>query len=147
MNSLSARNSKESLYSLLKGSVRKPKRLNFSSVWGSGTKGSGFTSGGLLVGDGQGFGEASANRPRGGTGAMVQGLTAADYWLSSNMREIIDCPHQPGNLKITKNACLKRHEASEKTSPETVEQANLFYYTVGQGLLRCKTCSIPGKLQ
>ena len=66
----------------------------------------------------------------------------AEYWLSSNIGELIDCPHQPGNLKISKNACLKRFKASEKTTPESLNQANLFLYTVGQGLLRCKTCSI-----
>ena len=77
---------------------------------------------------------------------MGQAINSADYWLSSNMGEIIDCPHQPGNLKITRKACLKRYKASEKATLETVSQANLFLYTVGQGLLRCKTCPIIKKM-
>ena len=77
---------------------------------------------------------------------MAQALNSAEYWLSSNMTEIIDCPHQPGNLKISKNACLRRYEASAKTTNETVSQADLFNYTVGQGLLICKTCSIVKKI-
>jgi hypothetical protein len=73
-------------------------------------------------------------------------VSASDYWLSLNNGDIIDCPYQPGNLKITKNACLKRYQASAKTYPESINQANLFLYTVGSGLLRCKTCSIVEKL-
>ena len=77
---------------------------------------------------------------------MRQAVNAADYWLSSNIGELVDCPHQPGNLKISKNACLKRFMASEKATPETVSQSNLFLYTVGQGLLRCKSCGVVKKI-
>jgi hypothetical protein len=77
---------------------------------------------------------------------MGHAINSADYWLSSNTGEIIDCPHQPGNLKITKKACLKRYKASEKASSDTISQANLFHYTVGQGLLRCKACPIIKKI-
>jgi hypothetical protein len=73
-------------------------------------------------------------------------VSASDHWLSLNNGDIIDCPHQPGNLKITRNACLKRYQASAKTCPESINQANLFLYTVGSGLLRCRTCSIVEKL-
>jgi hypothetical protein len=66
----------------------------------------------------------------------------AEYWLSSNREETIDCPYQPGNLKISKHACLKRHKASEKAKLELISNANLFTYWLGQGLLRCKTCPI-----
>lgn len=66
----------------------------------------------------------------------------AEYWLSANKGDTIDCPYQPGNLKITKNACLKRYQASEKAKLEMINHADLFTYTVGQGLLRCKTCPI-----
>ncbi len=77
---------------------------------------------------------------------MGQAINSADYWLSSNMGDIIDCPHQPGNLKITKKACLKRYKASEKATLETISQANLFLYTVGQGLMKCKTCPIVKRI-
>jgi hypothetical protein len=77
---------------------------------------------------------------------MGKVLGSMDYWLSMNTVELIDCPHQPGNLKISKNACLKRVKASEKATPETVNQANLFLYAVGQGLLRCKTCGVVKRI-
>jgi hypothetical protein len=73
---------------------------------------------------------------------MAKNTNRAEYWLSANERETIDCPYQPGNLKISKNACLKRYQASEKAKPEMINHADLFTYTVGQGLLRCKICPI-----
>lgn len=77
---------------------------------------------------------------------MGQAINNAEYWLSSNLEELIHCPHQPGNLRISRNACLKRYRASEKTTSETINQSNLFLYTVGQGLLRCKGCTIVKKI-
>lgn len=77
-----------------------------------------------------------------GKGKMAKNTNHAEYWLSANERETIDCPYQPGNLKISKNACLKRYQASEKAKLEMINHTDLFTYTVGQGLLRCKTCPI-----
>jgi hypothetical protein len=77
---------------------------------------------------------------------MGYAINNAEYWLSANLEELIHCPNQPGNLRITKNACLKRFRASEKTNPATISQSNLFLYTVGQGLLRCKTCTVVKKI-
>jgi hypothetical protein len=73
---------------------------------------------------------------------VINSINSIEYWLTKNGREIIDCPHQPGNLRITKKACLKRHKASEKACAELINQSDLFLYTVGQGLLRCKNCSL-----
>jgi hypothetical protein len=76
---------------------------------------------------------------------MSQAIQTTNYWLSLNGEELIECPHQPGNLKISKRACLKRLKASEKTSLETLSHSNLFFYTVGYNLLPCKHCSILEK--
>lgn len=73
---------------------------------------------------------------------MAHNNNFAEYWLSANRQETIDCPYQPGNLRISKNACLKRYKASEKAKLEMINHVDLFTYTVGQGLLRCKTCPI-----
>jgi hypothetical protein len=68
------------------------------------------------------------------------------YSFSVNMPEIIDCPYQPGNLKISKKACLKRYKASSKTNFENSNRIDLFHYTVEQGLLRCRSCPIVQKI-
>jgi hypothetical protein len=66
----------------------------------------------------------------------------SENWQSTTMKEIIHCPFQPGNLKISKKACLKRYQASSRTTWDSNGHINLFYYTVGQGLLRCRSCPI-----
>lgn len=73
---------------------------------------------------------------------MGRAINSIENWLTANFQKIIDCPYQPGNLKISKNACQKRYETSKKTSFEIISRADLFTYTVGQGLLRCQDCPI-----
>ncbi len=73
---------------------------------------------------------------------MGRAINSSENWLTANFQKIIDCPYQPGNLKISKNACQKRYETSRKTSFEIISRADLFTYTVGQGLLRCQHCPI-----
>ncbi len=73
---------------------------------------------------------------------MGRAINSAENWLATNFQETIDCPYHPGNLKIAKMACRKRYKTSEKTSVETISRGDLFTYTVGQGLLRCKSCPI-----
>lgn len=71
-----------------------------------------------------------------------QGQLIKEYY-SRNMDKIIDCPFQPGNLKISKKACTKRRHAASRITEEFYKTENLFAYVVSQGLLRCKKCSIP----
>jgi hypothetical protein len=73
---------------------------------------------------------------------MARNNNFAHKWLSTNFKEIIDCPHQPGNLKISKQACLKRLKASDELRFENKTQDDVFVYFVKQGLLKCKECSL-----
>ncbi|HMK65921.1 MAG TPA: hypothetical protein VK564_09000 [Thermodesulfobacteriota bacterium] len=76
----------------------------------------------------------------------MENVAIENFWLSSNMSEIIECPHQPGNLKITKTACRKRLKASETMTPEMLDHSDLFIYSFRYGLLRCKDCSVAGEM-
>jgi hypothetical protein len=76
----------------------------------------------------------------------MENAPITNYWLTSNVGEIIECPHQPGNLKITKNACRKRLMASETMTQEMLDHSDLFVYSFRYGLLRCKTCSVMEKI-
>ncbi len=66
-------------------------------------------------------------------------------WLSKNFNEIIECPQQPGNLKISKQACQKRFQAAMRIRFDNNAQDDLFIYCVKQGLLKCKDCTMIGK--
>jgi len=69
-----------------------------------------------------------------------------DQWInedfSRNREKLIDCPFQPGNLRISENACLKRHQAAKRNKLEIFRAQDLFNYFVSQGLLLCEKCSI-----
>jgi hypothetical protein len=82
---------------------------------------------------------------QGGNGIM-ENVAITNFWLSSNVSEIIECPHQPGNLKISRNACRKRLKASEEMTPEMLDHSDLFVYSFRYGLLRCKDCSVAGEI-
>jgi hypothetical protein len=63
-------------------------------------------------------------------------------YYSLNRDKVIDCPFQPGNLKISKRVCLKRLKAADQITKENNNSTDIFNYFVSQGLLRCKKCSI-----
>ena len=55
---------------------------------------------------------------------------------------LIDCPHQPGNLKISENACLKRYQVALNRNIGNNHGENIFSYFLNQGLLKCQRCPI-----
>jgi hypothetical protein len=72
--------------------------------------------------------------------AMAQTDLLIKEYYSLNQDKMIDCPFQPGNLRISKKACLKRHKAAHRKKLETFKVEDLFNYFVSQGLLRCQQC-------
>jgi hypothetical protein len=58
-------------------------------------------------------------------------------------REIILCPHQPGNLKISREACGKRHLRSQKSEfLESLLGNDPFW----DGFSICRNCSIGKRM-
>ena len=55
---------------------------------------------------------------------------------------MIDCPNQPGNLKITEKACLKRFRFAQNRKMENSNGEDIFNYFLNQGLLKCQRCPI-----
>jgi hypothetical protein len=73
---------------------------------------------------------------------MPHKISFVRRWHKADLLEMIDCPYQPGNLKITKKACLKRRKASTEGQPFQTIHNEFFLYTVRQGLLTCKSCPV-----
>ncbi|MFH0789126.1 MAG: hypothetical protein V2B13_16130 [Pseudomonadota bacterium] len=67
-------------------------------------------------------------------------------WLSASLREMIDCPFQPGNLRLLKKGCLQRLEASMRWDFQNAFRNDFFYYTVKQGLIVCQSCPVKETL-
>jgi hypothetical protein len=55
---------------------------------------------------------------------------------------LIDCPLQPGNLKISEKACLKRYQFALNRKMENNNGEDIFNYFLNQGLLKCQRCPI-----
>jgi hypothetical protein len=73
---------------------------------------------------------------------MSQQSPLINEYYSRDRDKVIDCPLQPGNLKISKKACTKRRQAASRIPEEPFKTENLFIYSITQGLLRCKQCPI-----
>lgn len=76
---------------------------------------------------------------------MVTRETLIQEYYEQQMNRMIDCPFQPGNLKISEKACQKRHKAAHKKKQENFKSEDLFHFFVSQGLIRCENCPIIQK--
>jgi len=56
--------------------------------------------------------------------------------------ELISCPYQPGNLRISKSACRRRREASFDDRLYQSIHNEFFQFTVRQGLKICRNCNL-----
>ncbi len=59
-----------------------------------------------------------------------------------SLPRLIDCPLQPGNLKISKRACLKRYQMALNRNIGNCSGENSFSFFLNQGLLKCQQCPI-----
>ena len=55
---------------------------------------------------------------------------------------LIDCPLQPGNLKISERACLKRYRVALNRNIGNCSGETTFSFFLNQGLLKCQRCPI-----
>jgi len=76
-------------------------------------------------------------------GRAKEGL---DRFLKKNQQDLIECPYQPGHLRISKSACSKRYRLSRKENSTPFGKSDLFYFSFRRGLAVCRTCPIGKKL-
>jgi hypothetical protein len=70
----------------------------------------------------------------------------ATNWLEVNHEGMIRCPFQPGQLVISRAACLKRHIAAAATDYEDIMKVDPFRHKLKKGLLLCAGCAIGKRL-
>lgn len=66
-------------------------------------------------------------------------------WLSRNRQHMIQCPHQPGNLLITKQSCQRRRMRARREYLTNIMQGDVMDYVYRQGLSICLTCEASRK--
>lgn len=68
-------------------------------------------------------------------------------WLEHKQDEMIRCPHQPGQLRLTIEACIKRHLAAQANSNDLGWlRGGRLYDRVKTGLSVCRQCAIGEQL-
>lgn len=76
---------------------------------------------------------------------MMQVEAVAQKWLEKNRRKMVDCPYQPGQLMISKQACGKRYAMGRRENFEDLMKGDIFNYTYKRGLSLCRECPIGKK--
>jgi hypothetical protein len=85
---------------------------------------------------------------KGKTGQIKYGGSMANMQMwnkeipAFSLPRLIDCPLQPGNLKISERACLKRYRVAQNRNIENRYGADIFSYFFNQGLLKCQRCPV-----
>ena len=63
-----------------------------------------------------------------------------DRWWEQQNEQLITCPHQPGNLKISAVSCAKRYEMAQQRQRVTRDQDTGL--ALKATLERCRHCEI-----
>lgn len=75
---------------------------------------------------------------------------AIETWLNKNQDQMVACPYQPGELRISKQACVQRYQAakSQESDPKAGKprMKTLFEEVVNTSLSRCRSCPIGEEL-
>ena len=67
-----------------------------------------------------------------------------EAWLARNENQLINCPFLPGELRISENACLKRHILASRGK---IIKFSDWEKLQRIGLSKCKDCPIGMRLK
>ncbi len=70
---------------------------------------------------------------------MDRRASTVQEWFSLNQEELIHCPHQLGNLKISKSSCLQQRRRSGDWAYGSVPD-NYILYALEMHLKVCRQC-------
>lgn len=69
-----------------------------------------------------------------------------DAWLASHPDALIDCPHQPGNLKLTRDACAKRYLTANEPRWANIGAEPFHIFVFKMNLVPCRRCEVGADL-
>ena len=62
-------------------------------------------------------------------------------WFDRNQHHLINCPLQPGQLRITDRACARRYQLAQGIT-DARQPESAFLFAVHMNLLRCRDCPV-----
>jgi ABC-type nickel/cobalt efflux system permease component RcnA len=70
----------------------------------------------------------------------------AEAWLQEHPDALIDCPHQPGNLRLTREACAKRHQTANQPRWNNLSAEPHAVFMFKMNLIPCRGCQVGARL-
>ncbi|MFH0811069.1 MAG: hypothetical protein V2A77_11485 [Pseudomonadota bacterium] len=65
-----------------------------------------------------------------------------EEWLKANKVNMLACPKQPGNLKISRNSCAQRFESANSKRIDSLPETTDYFFALKENFKACKECSI-----
>ena len=63
-------------------------------------------------------------------------------WMERNTTRLVNCPNQPGNLRLTEESCAKRHEYANDPQWSNVGKEPFHVFVFKMNLKACRDCKI-----
>lgn len=73
--------------------------------------------------------------------------TLVNDWMEKNGAAMIQCPHQPGNLLITRSACARRRNVAKVQTFTNLMEGSFIDYMYKMGLYICLHCNGGNKCE
>jgi hypothetical protein len=65
-----------------------------------------------------------------------------DAWLADNPNYMVDCPNQPGNLKISSASCAKRYQTANEPRWANIGAEPYPIFVIKMNLIPCRNCEV-----
>lgn len=63
-------------------------------------------------------------------------------WLRTNERNMLRCPKQPGNLKISRNSCAQRFSSANSKRIDSLPETTDYFFALKENFKACRDCPI-----
>ena len=82
---------------------------------------------------------------RGRTPAMIPSVNV-DEWLAEHPDFMINCPNQPGNLRLSAAACAKRYQTANEPRWANIGAEPFPIFVFKMNLIPCRKCPTGAKM-
>jgi hypothetical protein len=69
-----------------------------------------------------------------------------DAWLADNPDAMIECPNQPGKLKLTPGACAKRYSTANEPRWSNIGAEPFPIFVFKMNLIPCRNCETGAQM-
>ena len=68
--------------------------------------------------------------------------TDLENWLKENERNMLRCPRQPGNLKISRQSCAHRFMSANSKRIEQMPETTDYFFALKENFKLCRNCDV-----